>query len=524
VTFFERIIGIIIFLCLASLGYLGLRKLWKSDQGWALSLTLIAVFLFFLPQCLCGPYWTGDEIMNFSSAIAGLFSRDFDLVMYPHPALFFNVLIFIYSSMFSLVSDLSSRPFISTGAHLLAYHHVDMLVIARVMALAFWCATCGLLAHIVQKLTKDTFAGVVALLLLATLHESYATQFSPYPAGVFFAYLLLFITVTRKGLSRSWLLAGLLSGLAISSHYLSFWFFVWSFLVFLKDKTSGGFRKVALLCVVASLVFLITNFQFAFHYDDYLAFFRYRWSEVLSFDPNATYEPAHRSSPFLFLRLLTRKDYVSLFALFGGLCALVFAVTGRAKEPLHFLLFAIFLLVVLSLPETRFEQYILFLWPSVVLLCAFFIGVFRKVFPRIGILLGVLMVTTNWSSTLTDQTIPFLREDSHLQRHDPLDTITHTISSIRDPNSVVTVSSGYIAPLSRAISEDRVLTGFAGRLTSSLFYRFGREVQWGTPKASKYHLQVEWMPQDILIQVPKGFVLQDFKRDKNVMFILFKRL
>jgi hypothetical protein len=524
VTPFETIAGFVILSGIGSLGYLGLRTLWKNPRGWVICLALLVVFLLFVTQCLGGPYWTGDEIINFSSALAGLFSKDFDLVSYPHPALFFNVLIFIYSSMFSLISHLSSRPFISTGTHLLVAHHVDLLIIGRMLSLAFWCATCGLVAHIVQKLTKDTFAALIALLVLATLHESYGWQFSPYPMAVFFAYLLLYGTATRKGLSRSWLFAGLLSGLAISSHYLSVWFFVWSFFVFLKDKNSGGLRKVVLLCLIASLVFLLCNFQVFFHYNDYLASFRYRLTEVFRFDPHATYESAHRSSFFLFLDLLLQKDRISFFALLGGLCALLFGVTNRGKEPLHFLLFAIFLLVILSLPTTRFEQYILFLWPSVVLLFAFFVATFRKAFRKIGLLLGLSVVILSWSEVeLTDLNLRSL-EKSRLSLHDPLDVIRNILSPIHDSGLVVAINTEYITPLSRAVSDDMLLPGFAKRLVSSLFFRFGREVRWGMPKDSKYYLQVEWMPQHILIQVPKGFVLQDFKRDKNLAFILFKRL
>jgi len=524
VTPLETIVGFIILSCLGCFGYLGLRTLWRSPQGWILCVALTAVFLFFVTQCVSGPYWTGDEIINFSSVIAGLFSKDFDLISYPHPALSFNVLIFIYSSMLSLISHISSRPFISTGAQMLIAHHGDLLVIARIISLAFWCATCGLVAHIVQKLTKDTFTGLVALLVLATSHEFYGTQFSPYAMGVFFANLLLFITVTRKAFSKPWLFAGLLSGLAISTHYLSVLFVGWSFFVFLRDKTFGGFRKLGLFCLLVGLVFLVSNFQLAFHYDKYLAFFSYRIREVFIFDPHATYEPAHRSSPFLFLTLLKQEGLVSIFAVLGAVCSLVFAVTGRSKEWLHFFLFAVFLLVALSLPKTRFEQYILFLSPSLVLLCAFFLGIFRKVFPRMGILLGFLVVIMSWSREPLLGTNLLRLEESSLSRHDPLDTIRRTISSVPDPSSAVTITSGYIASLSRAISEHRVVSGFAGRLASYLNYRLGREVRWGMSKDAQYHLEVAWMPQDVLVQVPKGFVLQDFKRDRNLAFIFFKRL
>ncbi len=315
----------------------------------------------------------GNEPLNFVTALVGTVAK-FDLVQYPHPALYFNVSSCLYALYVVASSLFGGVPLDDALARTLLERHADLLIISRVLSALSAGALLGVVYASIVTLTRNTAAALVALAALALLDTWRPTEFSSYSFSALLAFAFLYAAIFHRHTeSLSWrgvVLCGVLAGAAFSANYLAALFAPAFLVAVLARPQRRRFLALLLFAGVFVAVFLVTNPRIFVNAQDYLTTLLYRVQEVSEFDPRNTTAGAARdfsAEPLFYLEYLADKPLAWLAALGLVGTSLRFRESGDVR--LAFVaFFPAYLLLVLSVVATKYDRYLVYLYPMLAIL------------------------------------------------------------------------------------------------------------------------------------------------------------
>ena len=479
------LVGLLAMGLLLWMGFHLVRGLIRLPGGATAAWVLLAGAAVLAARAWLAPFQSGDEIINFTSSLTGVFSM-FDLVEYPHPTLYFNLSTALYGLFTLAVSVLTDISLAEAGIQAVLFHHVDLLLISRVLSLLFWVGLMGTVYAIVVRFTRERWTPLLAMVLVFPADLSYSTSFSPYSLGIFGGFFLLYWTVFRDhegpGTRGRFITSGLIAGAALSAHYLALLFFP-AFLVFLFTRPERRWLAPLMWFTVAcTAVFLVVNFRVFLDFSDFLESWAWRVGEITTPDITDMDREARSStagSPLFYLRLLAWTPE-AIMALLGVVAGAVRLVRKPEAGWGVMVVLPLYLLAVLSAPATRFEQYLMFVAPALAILGA--CGVWEVLgWVRAGRLRPWLVVLA--TALLLVPVVPRLGTGSmdpvnSLRSGDPVSSFTRWLSSVPSVAHGVGVTCPYAPHMVRAVQEGRMSSSIAVGLTDLLRRTTGRSVSW----------------------------------------------
>jgi len=350
-----------------------LRALRSQDHGWVLLALLFGMGLVLFGEAWTAPLRSGDEWINHSYVLAGLWNG-LHLGHYPHPALSFEVLSALYGLWAAVHAVVTGQGLLEASLDLAIRQPFGQILLARGVSVLCWLGVIGVVWSLAARTGRAWWAGLLAALVVFRGESLYPTTLSPYPLGILLAVLSLDLSwrMERAPSNRQVVLSALCTGAAIGTHYLAVLLAPLALLAFWM--LPGTFsRKVRLSLRWALLVavgFWATNPHLWSDLPEYLHFWQYRAEELRVFDPNNAWQrPAdpRALSPLFYWELLGARD------LRGAMAAgsLVFLFLGLHRRDLRFLLpvlWGVLPAFLLSLVATRYEHYLQFLLPGAAVL------------------------------------------------------------------------------------------------------------------------------------------------------------
>lgn len=496
--------GLLALAVLLVVGYRMLRGLIRLPGGGTAALGLLAGAAVLAVRAWSTPFQSGDEVINFTSSLTGVFSL-FDLVEYPHPTLYFNLSTALYGLFIVAVSALSGLSLTEAGSQVILYHHVDLLLVSRVLSLLFWLGLMGTVYAIVARITRERWTPLLALALVFPADLSYSTSFSPYSMGIFGGFFLLYWTVFRdhegQGHRRLAVTSGLIAGVALSAHYMAVLFFP-AFLVVLFTRRERRFLAPFLwFGLTCTAVFLAVNFRVFLDFQDFMESWAWRVGEITTPDVTDMDREARAStagSPLFYLRLLawTPPAMMALLGLVVGAIRLVRKPEARWAV---IVVLPLYLLAVLSAPATRFEQYLMFVAPALAILGA--CGLWEALgWVRADGFRPWLMVAA--ATLILVPVVPRLgpggtAPSDSLRQGDPVKGFEQWLSTQPAEEEHVGVTCPYVPHMVRAVQEGRMSSSIVKGLTDLLRKSTGRSVSWinaggGSPGGRTGLESVDW--------------------------------
>lgn len=495
----------LVFLVAVGLGvFLGVRAVVRNPGAKAVLPILAAAFA---SQCWLAsgaPYWTGDELVNFSSSLTAAFTY-LDLVSYPHPALYFNLGTGVFGLAAGFLSVVGGIPLEEAALRVAAFHSTEVLVACRCLSALAWTGVLATVNAGTVALCGRAWAGVAAMLALAAADLLYTTSFSPYPLGVLFCCLAVHHVVLarpERPVDPRWAaMAGAWFGLAIGSHYLSLILLPAAATALIARAWRRPVASVAAFGGALLLAFVATNPRLVVNLPDYLGFWGFRLSEVATFDVQNTRSAAAASAtgPLFYLRLLSVR--ILPWLAIPGLVVLGVRLS-RTRDPrlLGALALPLWLLVLLSSVATKYQQYLLFLVPSlaVAAMAGIAWALEQPAVARFGKALaaGVVVLAALDALVVSGVAMGSYRSGPGLLAEAPESELLRAVATL-PPGARVGVTSPTLALPRLAVTEGRI-PGDAVRRFGQLFReRTGRAVSWvdvpaGGERAS--HLAgVDWL-------------------------------
>ncbi len=464
---------------------LGVRAVLRGPAARAALAILSAALVLHVVLAFAAPYGTGDEIVNFSSALTAAFAN-LDLVIYPHPALYFDLGAGCLGVAAGAVALLQGLPLDEAALRVAALHSTDVLIACRCVSALAWTGVLAVVHASTVALGGRAWAGLLAMLLVLSADLLYTPSFSPYPLGVLLASLAVHhVAFARpdRPVDPPWAaLAGLLFGLGLACHYLVLLFTPVALAPLFGREWRRPVISVAAFAGILLLAFVAANPRLFLSLPDYLAFWGYRVSEVSTFDV----QNVHDSSPgtalggWFYLAMLAGRVLGPLFLLGGGLAAARWIRTRDSRLPTALLL-AAWLLAVFSAAATKYYQYLLFLVPPLAVVAA--IGLSELAGWPASRRLGRSIVALALLAGLWDAAWPAALAIASLPGRRPLVSASPESVFLREVRDLpsgdrVGVSSPTLALPRLAATERRVPAAVSDRLGAIVSQAAGRPVSW----------------------------------------------
>lgn len=478
-------VGIAVLLILLTMGIMGTRRFARMDGAPVAAVFLFAAFSFLVFLSWWTPYESGDELVDFTSSLTGLLTG-FDLVDYPHPTLYFNLSTALYGVFAAGYSLFHGLPLHHAYAHVVLHHHTDLLFLSRVLTALCWASVMGGVYAWGVSISRNRWTPLLSMVLLFTIDLPRTTTFSPSSLGVLLSYLFVyraFLAETRSapGPGRAAIL-GLLGGAAVSAHYLSMLFMPVFPLALLWRPGKRWWGSVMVFCLVFAAVFLVVNFQMMLNFHDFVEFFRYRIGEITMHDPADAAGDAHvltSGSPFYYLRILSGNP-VAWMALAGLAFGLVQVSRRFDVRIIVTMALPLYLLVALSLVATRYDRYLIFVYPALALLGTHWLSVLpvrlKKAFPSaVPILVAVIVSSILVLRVVENREV---RDRVTLGAGNPVAIFIDWLRAMGPDTGNVAVASDYAPSLGRAVSEGRIPAALMDAFRNLTKEATGRQVRW----------------------------------------------
>ncbi|NOZ02096.1 MAG: hypothetical protein GXP54_09435 [Deltaproteobacteria bacterium] len=481
-------VGLAAVLALMYLGFIAFRGLVRLPGGRMAAIVLTAGAAILAVRALNAPIQTGDELINFTSSLTGAFTL-FDLVEYPHPALYFNLSSALYGLYTVLLSVSKGCSLDAAAAQAMLFHHSDLLMVSRLLSVLFWAGLMGTVYAMAVGLTRDRWSSLLAMVLILPTAPVYSSSFSPYTMGVFLSYLALYLWTLDKSSTPADKLgvtgAGVLAGAALSAHYLSVLFMPAFIPALFRNPAKRRPALFALFAATAVVVFLIVDFRMFLDFQGFLDSWAWRVSEITTpdvTDINRHLRAASTGSPLFYIRLLISSPLLP-FALVGLATSIARLILDRDTDRLVAIILPLYLLVALSAPATKFERYLIFVYPSMAVLGACGVSDILEWLkigrPRPFVVLALAGMTAFFPAKPARLVLDPGPGGALIQRQsDPVARFLKWVKDATNEGQIVGVSCPDLPHPARAFRERRMPAGIAFELADLLTKTTDRKVIW----------------------------------------------
>lgn len=484
--FLAALPGLLVLAGLAAGLIAAVRWILRDPHGPAAMVILLSGLVLMLSRSWDAPFRSGDEITNFASSLVGAMSA-FDLVEYPHPALYFNAAASLHALALAGAAVFKGGGLAAVAGTLLE-RYADLLFVSRALSSLAWLGVAVVAWRMALAVCRDRGAALLALALVIPVELEYPTSFSPYSLGVLLSYLLVYVALFR-GPRPEWnrreaAILGALAGVAVGSHYLAALFVgvIPAVILMAPRRRSAGSpaASLAVFAGVAALAFMVSNPRVFLNLDQYFLNWVYRFVEIREADPRRVGSHAmtwttHGAS--YYLGILSGRELLAL-AMAGAVAAL--AGGGRDRRMLAAVGVPAGLLLVLSLVSTRYLQYLLFVYPGLAVLSALALsavmepaGSWRP--PARAILLAALALCGATTWTNAQWTYP---ADQSLRATDPVLHFETWLGTVPPPGADVGVTSPNLALFEKAVSTGRAPVWLTGATAARIREVAGQDVRW----------------------------------------------
>ena len=345
---------------------MGIRRLMRSDSRAIVTILLLVELIGGMFLVFHTPIHDGDELINMERALLSVFTFG-DLDMYVHPPLYFNVIAGLQALYTWMVSWFTGTPVLDAIASTFITGWHGLLIIARVVSLLAGTGI-SVMTFLSARTLLPRLESAIAALTVFLLSIFFCTDLSPYTTSVFFATLYLYIAVFSEQplTNRRAFIAGLAGGLSLSSVYLGAIILPLGLLGPWTKKQAWSWKYAAWAVSGVILAVLVTNPHLFDNLSGYARAFSYRVSEFSAYDRRGLAVPANRlaerASPWYYIALLFNHPW-RVLGVSGFIAAIIKIYSSKDRRYVFILIAFTWILVVLSLPPTRTNRYLMYLWP-----------------------------------------------------------------------------------------------------------------------------------------------------------------